>query len=730
MKKAIALILAASIIFSCAGCDRLSAESSSGGSASQSAQSQEDGSLDTNALLKTIAVEGEDSITTDAQFLKTYSDYAAQQAWLKANIEESKTPPVQFTVDGKSSDSLNWIKETGESEIFTDYPDDNPVQRTVYTITYTAAEVGLQVIMNVTSYPNYPVVEYEAHLLNIAKENSGEIKDVLAINAPIYPESEVKLYANHGATPDGMKQFAPEEYDITAGGKAQTFEVTDGKPTSVWLPYFNAQGSKGGVISVLSWQGNWRADFAANAEGLTMTAGQHTTDFVLFEHEEIRIPMVVLLFYKGDSACGQNIYRRWLYDHNILRAQGARMTTNVLVCVGDDYDQMRGNAADDLSWIEKIDQAGLSAYIDHFNQDAGWYECEPNGWVQTGNWYTDPVRYPNGLIEVSEATRAAGMEYALWLEPERLYSQSQTAKDLPEAIIAIDATGNYIPPDMLFSGKECLINYSIPEAVDYIVEMLDRVITEEGVDQYRQDFNTRPAKHWKAYDVYISQRDGVPRTGITENKYTTGYLKVWEELIKRHPGMIIDSCASGGMRNDLATVRYSFLHTRSDWWQDTDSAQCMTYGSAAWYVLTGGGAVLDTSTNYDLRSRLFTSIGAALDFETPQNTIDLIETWKDQARYMLYDYYPLTTYSESQNAILSMQFSDPATGEGMVAAYVRTAGELTVYPRDLVADASYEFWSMDDESAKQTLTGKKLMEAGIKIASTERAALIYKFQRV
>ena len=45
------------------------------------------------------------------------------------------------------------------------------------------------------------------------------------------------------------------------------------------------------------------------------------------------------------------------------------------------------------------------------------------------------------------------------------------------------------------------------------------------------------------------------RQGITENLYVQGHLAFWDEFRRRNPYLRIDSCASGGRRNDLETIR-------------------------------------------------------------------------------------------------------------------------------------------------------------------------------
>ena len=44
---------------------------------------------------------------------------------------------------------------------------------------------------------------------------------------------------------------------------------------------------------------------------------------------------------------------------------------------------------------------------------------------------------------------------------------------------------------------------------------------------------------------------------MNENLHVQGYLQYWDDLLARNPGLWIDSCASGGRRNDLETMRRS-----------------------------------------------------------------------------------------------------------------------------------------------------------------------------
>ena len=103
-----------------------------------------------------------------------------------------------------------------------------------------------------------------------------------------------------------------------------------------------------------------------------------------------------------------------------------------------------------------------------------------------------------------------------------------------------------------------LLKMDEPEVVRWITDHVDKMITEQGIDLYRQDFNIDPLRFWQ-------QNDAEDRQGITENHHVTAYLAYWDELRRRHADMLIDSCASGGRRNDLETLRRAVPLLRSDY---------------------------------------------------------------------------------------------------------------------------------------------------------------------
>ncbi len=675
-------------------------------------------------------IKGDEIMYTSSNYVKKYADTEAMERWLQENILNRDVPPVTFTVMGKSSLDLTWEKTVGqEQKIVYFEKEDTPSESTEQVINYLCKEFSIRIEFTLITYTDYPVVEYTAVLYNEANGNSERISNLLASDCMIEDKAgDYYLHASRGAN-TAYNDFEPLSYELT--GK-KTFAVTNGKPTSTYIPYFNLENKmeNTGTIAILNWQGNWKAEFSKTADGVTLQAGQYATDLVLQKEESLSFPGMVLLFYKGDRMNGQNVYRRWLYSCNQFREQGEHMQeTNVLVCPSQYNIQV------DQKTISMYVRTGLVDYIDKYNIDGGWYDTEGQSWYHTGNWFTLKSAYPNGIAQISELVHAAGLKFAVWFEPERVAWGTQTTDALKDigGLIVVGSDGKAITDYSKVADGNChvVLDYSNPAVVQWVINLLNTQFKENNIDQYRQDFNILPNAHWAALDATRAGQLGIPRTGYTENKYCKGYLDVYAGILAENPDMYIDACASGGMRNDLSTIRYSFMHTRSDLWDNIESAQLQTYGSSMWFMYWGTGFSSSDYNVYDVRSHISNSIGIGLTDETKAEALkSALTDWKHLAGYLFWDYYPLTDYVGSTKETMSLQYDSPEEGKGMFITYFRKNDAITVCPRGLDPKAMYRVWDMDNKAGTlRTMTGEEIMN-GITISSTAQTAIVYEYELV
>jgi alpha-galactosidase len=622
----------------------------------------------------------------------------------------STDPPFSFVVDGKSSAELlkTW-KRTHESRQLDD-------QRIAHTLVFREPTKGLVVRCEAIEYLDFPTVEWTLYLRNEGQQDSPLLTDVLPLDLAIVrsPGTEFVLHHNTGSPclPTDYQPFATElkpaaTKRITAAG---------GRPTNSDLSYFNIEWLGQGLIAVVGWPGQWAADFVRDGDRtLQVRAGQELTRFRLHPGEEVRTPLVVLQFWKDDYMRSQNTWRRWMIAHNLPRPGGKLPPVQLAACSSHQFGEMiNADTANQKQFIDGYLANGLK--LDYWWMDAGWY-WNKWGWPHVGTWEVDTKRFPGGLRSICDHGHAKGVKSIVWFEPERVMPDTWLSDKHPEWLLGAD-------------GGTKLLNLGNPQAREWLINHIDKLITSEGIDLYRQDFNMDPLEYWRS-------ADDPERQGITEIRYVEGYLAYWDALRERHPDMLIDSCASGGRRNDLETLRRAVPLLRSDYIMEPVGNQCHTYGISFWIPYFGTGTGSGAIDPYLLRSVMCPHFTACFDVRRTDLDYEMIRRvmgqWRDIAEYFYGDYYPLTHYSLEKDVWIGWQFHSPEKDAGMIQVFRRSE---SIYEsarfklRGLDPAAKYVVQDLDTAESRE-LTGGALMDDGLKVAiETQPGSVVITYKKV
>jgi alpha-galactosidase len=128
---------------------------------------------------------------------------------------------------------------------------------------------------------------------------------------------------------------------------------------------------------------------------------------------------------------------------------------------------------------------------------------------------------------------------------------SDLAREHPEWILA---TGNRLPPT---ARHQQGLNLGIQGAYDYLLERLDSILNEYDISYLKWDHNR---------DFVDGGNQLTGTAGIHEQ--TLAVYRLLDELKRRHPGLEIESCSSGGARVDLAVLE----RTDRVWGSDSNDA--------------------------------------------------------------------------------------------------------------------------------------------------------------
>lgn len=637
------------------------------------------------------------------------ADMAAAKKWVAAAFMSGATGyPFSFQYgNAQSPDLLNAWKLDRQSAPLDD-------RRTRETTSWTDPDTGLAVRCEAVVYKDFPTIEWVMYFKNGGTADSAVISKVMPLDFTMRRPGN-KEYVLHHA--QGSKadpgDYGPRE-TVLGPNCCKVLAARGGRPTDTDWAYWNLDWTEAGIITAVGWPGQWAAELRRDTEsGLRVRAGQELTRFKLLPGEEVRTPLIVLQFWQGgDWIDAQNTWRRWMMAYGMPKPGGTLPQPQVLGCSSRAYEEMiKADAGTQIMFIDRYLEEGIA--LDYWWMDAGWY-VQQTGWPQVGTWEVDPARFPKGLRPVSDYAHSKGIKTLLWFEPERVAPNTWLADNRGQWILGgADGKGGGI------------LNLGNDEARQWLTDHVDKLLTDQGIDLYRQDFNIEPLQFWRG-------ADSEDREGITEIRHLCGYLAYWDELRRRHPGMLIDSCASGGRRNDIETMRRAVPLWRSDYAFEPIGHQCMTYGISLWLPYHGTGTVacseapyygggLTPVEPYAFWSNAAPSINCGVDMRVKE--IDypalrtLFEQWRQIAPFYYADYYPLTAYSRDPKNWLAWQFHNSETDEGVVQAFRRPncqAAVARLKMRALDEKAKYAVQFIDGTDCGQHM-GIDLIKAGLSV---------------
>ena len=455
---------------------------------------------------------------------------------------------------------------------------------TVDAIVFSDSRTTLECRCEVKTYHDFPAVEWVAYFKNSGDVDSAILSDLLPLDIlfPLDPALPCQIQHARGGLSQ-VDDFEPLTTPLTfrQGGSRLQLAALTGKSSTVHLPFFNLQLGSGGVIGAIGWSGGWAATFQRLQEGIHVQAGLERTHLRLHPGEEIRTPRILLLFWQGtcgddgvqdiaaDRVRSHNMLRRLLLAHYTPRRQGRNVEPPF--CDGVWGAQPAAKHLEKIRWLQENRISTECYWI-----DAGWYGDRPiaeaadglsSGWMrQVGSWFPDPAAYPRGFKPIGDAAQAAGLGFLLWVEPERAFEGTQMVREHPDWLIGPVPSGNT-------HGANFMVNLGNPEARRHVTDLISNLIRAGGITCYRQDFNDLRVPE------LFAMADSPDRVGMAEIGHITGLYAFWDELLARHPGLIIDNCAGGGQRIDLETIarsvpalaqRSAVLAVRSDGDADAD----------------------------------------------------------------------------------------------------------------------------------------------------------------
>ena len=592
---------------------------------------------------------------------------------------------------------------------------------------------GLELRAEYREYRDFPVTEWVAYITNRGDAVTPVLSDIRAVDGVLEGTEAVLVHGN-GDT------CRPDGYEFVRDIVSEKIKLApaDGTPCNGAFPYMRLLFKEYGVNIAIGWPAQWEACFAPfeseAIRGVSFYAKQQRTVMYLNPGETIRTPRITLMGFTGSESRARNLWRRWYFKHIIPKENGKSIPPKLCL-----HTWLIDGKQEFTGCTEENQLYAISEYIrkgfdpDIWWIDAGWYPCEGN-WTIVGNWWLNPENFPNGLMPVSKKCKENGIQFLLWFEPERVVRGTWLDREFPSWILSCK-DGNGEPTGYM------LLNLGNRSCCDWLIEYVDKFIKDNGVHIYRQDFNIAPLPVW-------IENESEGRIGMLENQHVQGYLRYWDELIKRNPGLWIDSCASGGRRNDLETMRRAVplhytdvgygnhpikqkQHRAMFEWIPYFRAHTMSWDNEKGEYIEWSKRAVD---RFAYHCAMAPSITSMIEFYDGDELFEvgrkMHPIWRRAAELMESgDYYPLSECRKSEEDYYAMQFDDPERCCGFIQAVRNTRARedsFTVTPF-VVKEAEYTFEN-PESGERFKISGEKLAQGfTVNIPIRSGAIWFYKF---
>jgi alpha-galactosidase len=185
--------------------------------------------------------------------------------------------------------------------------------------------------------------------------------------------------------------------------------------------------------------------------------------------------------------------------------------------------------------------------------------------------------------------------------------------------------------------------------------------------------------------------EGEGREGINESKYVEAHYRLWDDIIKITLSIggcgFVDSCASGGGRNDIESMRRAVPILRSDADRTTTSMRLsMSASFNKWLPFSGAFAsekaldkdMLGATDVYVSRASYLPILNIAGKFYfAEQREIDeklfAIREWNEIKRFLTCDFYVHTPWHlpTDTTGFSAFSYFDSSADEGIILAFRR-----------------------------------------------------------
>lgn len=303
-------------------------------------------------------------------------------------------------------------------------------------------------------------------------------------------------------------------------------------------------------------------------------------DWKLEPGEAFQAPEAVMVYsWEGLNGMSQIFHR--LYQRRLARGVWRDRPRPILI---NNWEATYFDFTEDrlVQIAEKARDCGVELFV----LDDGWFGARRNEYAGLGDWKPCRELLPDGIKGLSQKIENLGMKFGLWFEPEMVNKDSGLYREHPDWIL-------HVPGRSSSHGRyQYVLDYSRPEVVSRIYEMMSEILRESRISYIKWDMN-------RSITEYYSPALPADRQGEVFHRYILGVYDLYDRLTREFPQILFESCASGGGRFDPGMLYYAPQAWASD---NTDAAERLKiqYGTTYCYPVSSIGSHVSVVPNHQV----------------------------------------------------------------------------------------------------------------------------------
>lgn len=441
-------------------------------------------------------------------------------------------PALSLTIDGRTVTGWRDARVSGGSGL---------------QVTGSVAD-GVVATLSITQVADGAAFEFQMTLHN----NSGAPVRVSAADAFAGTLAPADWQALSFASKWGG-EFEPEAFALD---QPREIEVRTGRSSLGQSPWLGATSALGAVVVAPVWSGNWHIGVTPGTAGVALAAGLSPWKFWhdLQPGATFEAPAVLV-------AVGSDLDAATLA---LTRAVGARLprsaASEAIPLEWNHWWPYEDKEINEAVFLENAaDATDLGFAVSTL--DAGWFgaaDAETFWWDIRGDFAEENLaRFPHGIQGLADGVRQRGQRFGIWMEIEAVGLKARVRHERADIMARRDGDPPETPldpDDPGFLGYVCLGSAA---GQAHVHQLLETLVEKTRCEWIKIDFNLDPKAGCDCTDHGHGAGDGL-------YAHYRGLYALYDAFRAAHPEIIVEACASGGLRIDAGLLRHVHCAFLSD----------------------------------------------------------------------------------------------------------------------------------------------------------------------